>query len=157
MCLGILWKGLTMFGDLQFWIGAATTALILYFGVPKRLKKYIAWFVFLVLPSVTISYATTHALKLIFKVPRPCHGLPLCPTSYSFPSGHAAVIFAAMTTMVFHYKDKKLALILFLFASLVALSRIMLNVHYPVDIVVGSFIGITIGLLVGNAYGSYVE
>jgi undecaprenyl-diphosphatase len=146
-----------MFGDLQFWIGAAITALILYFGVPKRLKKYIAWFVFLVLPSVTIGYATTHTLKLVFKVPRPCYGLPSCPTSYSFPSGHATVIFAAMTTMAFHYKNKKLALMLFLFAGLVALSRVMLNVHYPTDIVVGSFIGMMMGLLIGKAYKSYIE
>ena len=149
-----IWRFLSIFGNIEFWIGAATTALIIYTLVPKRTKKYIAWFIFGALPAVVISWGITEGLKLLFKIPRPCFDLALCPAGYSFPSGHAAVIFAAMTTAIIYSKDKKIDLAFFALATLVALSRVFLGVHRIEDVIVGGIIGYAVGYL---SYRNYKE
>jgi len=146
---------ITVFGGVEFWVGAALVSLIFLFTIPKKTRKNIAWFVFLTLPAVIMSYAVIYVMKTYFKIPRPCLGLTTCPSTYSFPSGHAAVIFAAMTTLAFHYKSKRLGLILFIFGGLVALSRLMLGVHAIEDVIVGSIIGIIIGIIVQKANENY--
>lgn len=151
----VFWESITIFGDLRFWIGAALTALILLFAVPKKHRKYIAWFVFLVLPAVTISYAIGYVLKLIFRIPRPCVGLSTCPSGFSFPSGHATVIFAASSVLMFHYKNKKLGVFFLILSVLVAVSRVMLGVHRVEDIIAGAIIGLTVGVLVQKIYKNY--
>lgn len=151
----MFWQALSIFGDLQFWIGAALVSLVFLFTIPKKARKHVAWFTFLILPSVMMSYMITYGLKIFFKVPRPCLGLSFCPTTYSFPSGHATVVFAAITTLALYYKDKRLAMFLFVFAVLSAFSRLMLSVHNPEDVIVGSVIGIVVGVLVQKAYDNY--
>jgi len=148
------WEIITMFGDLKFWIAASIMNLIVCMNIPRKLRKYLVWFVFLVLPSVVISYSITSFLKLIFKVPRPCFSLNGCPQTFSFPSGHATVAFAALTVIALYYKNKKIALFLLLFACLVSYSRVVLNVHYFEDIVAGSFIGIATAVTVWKTYES---
>jgi membrane-associated phospholipid phosphatase len=151
----MIWEIISVFGDVEFWVGAALISLIFIFTVPKRSKSNIAWFVFLTLPAVIMSYAISYGLKTYFKIPRPCLGLISCPSGYSFPSIHATVIFAAVTTLAFHYKNKRLGIILFIVGFLVALSRLMLGVHTVEDIITGSIIGIMIGILVQKANENY--
>jgi len=151
----MIWEIITVFGDVEFWVGAALVSLIFLFTVPKKTRKNIAWFVFLTLPAVIVSYAVVYSMKVYFKIPRPCLGLTTCPSTYSFPSAHAAVIFAAVTTLTFHYKNKRLGSILFLLGCLVALSRVILGVHIFEDIIVGSIIGIIIGILIQKANENY--
>lgn len=151
----MIWQFLTIFGDMQFWVGAALTSLILLFAIPKKHRKYVAWFVFLVLPAVTIGYGIGHVLKSIFRIPRPCVGLSTCPIGFSFPSGHATVIFAAAAVLTFHYRDKRLGVFFLILSILVATSRVMLGVHRIEDIFVGSIIGILVGIFVQKAYKNY--
>lgn len=58
---------------------------------------------------------------------------------YSFPSGHTlhAVLF---TSIAITYVPS-LAIILVPFAVLVAMSRVILGLHYPSDVLVGAFLG----------------
>lgn len=65
---------------------------------------------------------------------------------YSFPSGHTlhAVFFAVVASAWFPL----LGPALFGFAALVALSRPVLGLHYPTDVVVGGLIGWALALLV---------
>jgi len=148
----MIWQFLSIFGDIQFWVGAAITSLIFFFAIPKKSKKHVSWFIFLTLPTVLMAYSVIYALKLIFKTARPCIGLFGCPITYSFPSGHAAVAFAAMTALALFYKNKKLTVIFIVFSGLVSLSRLFLNFHRIEDIIVGALIGIIIGVFTEIVY-----
>ncbi len=90
-------------------------------------------------------------LKEFFQRIRPCNALldavtPLgCTGSFSFPSNHAVNNFAAA---VFFYRlFPNLKYPLFITASLVAISRVYLGLHYPSDILGGAIIGSVFGYL----------
>jgi membrane-associated phospholipid phosphatase len=142
----LFWQILSYFGDVYFWLGVATASLLIYNFLPKKFRHYLHWLFFGILPAVIISYFLTLVLKFVLKIPRPCEGF-MCPTDYSFPSGHATVIFAASTLLFFLSKDVKLKIFYILFASLVAASRIFLGFHRIEDVVVGAAIGVIIGLI----------
>jgi undecaprenyl-diphosphatase len=88
----------------------------------------------------------SQVLKYIFHRGRPCQVLSQvrllirCSNSYSFPSSHAANIFAV--TGVLSTKYKKALFPLLVSALLVAYSRIYVGVHYPLDVAAGAGIGI---------------
>jgi len=73
---------------------------------------------------------------------------------YGFASSHAANVFGLATFLCFvlDSKFRYLKYWLFFWASLVAYSRIYNGVHYPGDVLVGSFIGIVFGYLMAKAY-----
>lgn len=71
------------------------------------------------------------------------------PTSWSFPSGHAASAFASSYIVSRHYPQ--LAVPLRLLAGAVAYSRVHIGVHYPGDVVVGAVVGSGIAAMVAAA------
>lgn len=68
------------------------------------------------------------------------------PTDFSFPSGHTAESFAAVSALYFAGEKKLWKPVLFL-AVLIAFSRMYLYVHYPTDILGGMIVGIAMGYL----------
>lgn len=60
----------------------------------------------------------------------------------SFPSGHAANAF--MVAALFAERLRRKRYYLYSMASLVAFSRIYLGVHYPIDVLVGACLGLSI-------------
>lgn len=88
-------------------------------------------------------------IKTAYFTPRPymVNHLPtyvtITPIDSSFPSGHTMVAFA-LATVIFR-KNKKLGMILFVLAGLIGIGRVMANVHYPIDIISGLILGVTIG------------
>ncbi len=68
---------------------------------------------------------------------------------YGFASSHAANAFGAAMLIALLFRNKGLTIWMFVWAALVAYSRIYLGVHYPGDIICGALIG------VGSAYVSY--
>jgi len=148
------WEIVSFFGTVYFWSGVSMACLLLFFLFPKH-RKHLVWFIFLVLPSIIIANSVTYGIKYTLKVPRPCAGLPNCPEGYSMPSGHATVVFAAVTSLAFHYKKKEYFLLALIFGEFVALSRIILGVHRIPEVLIGSFIGIFVGFLVQKVYWIY--
>ena len=67
------------------------------------------------------------------------------PTDYSFPSGHTAASFAAVSALYFsgspHWKGAAVL------ASLISFSRLYLYVHWPSDILGGMVLGLVAGWL----------
>ncbi len=64
---------------------------------------------------------------------------------YSFPSGHTSVSFAAALPIYRYYK--KAGLLALFAATLMAISRIYVCVHYPSDVIGGILAGLFCGLL----------
>ena len=68
------------------------------------------------------------------------------PLDFSFPSGHTAASFAAMTAL-FLAKMKKAWIAALILAVLIAFSRLYFYVHYPTDVLGGAVVGILSGVL----------
>jgi len=64
---------------------------------------------------------------------------------FSFPSGHATIAFAM--AVVLSQKEPKWKWLFYMLAVLISLSRVYLGAHYPLDIIAGSALGLTIGFL----------
>lgn len=96
--------------------------------------------------------AGEEGLKQLFQRPRPFETVPgvqllvLPPQSFSFPSGHAANAFASC--LILARRIPALAWPAYGLAVTMALSRVYVGVHYPLDILAGSLLGIACALLV---------
>ncbi len=119
-----------------------TASLILW---KYKQEKY----AFVILFSSALALAITYSLKELFKIPRPIHML-IAEDGYSFPSGHATIAGVIFILIIYysylHIKNKHLKMLVNILAIiilvLICYSRLYLNVHYPVDIIIGSIIGI---------------
>jgi len=70
-----------------------------------------------------------------------------CGGQYGFYSAHASNTFFLASYLSFLLKDKLkwFPYAIFVWAAVVAYSRIYLGVHFPVDILVGAFVGTLLG------------
>lgn len=68
------------------------------------------------------------------------------PLDFSFPLGHTAASFAAMTAL-FLAKMKKAWIAALVLAVLIAFSRLYFYVHYPTDVLGGAVVGILSGII----------
>ena len=66
------------------------------------------------------------------------------PDEYSFPSGHSINAFAIATAAAWFFP--LLFIPLFFMASLIAISRVFLSLHYPTDVTVGALIGTAVSM-----------
>ncbi len=108
------------------------------------------WFFLPVVAAAGISMLVTDVLlKNYFTRNRPPLDLGTIQVAsvngYSFPSGHAT--FAWALAVVLAHIEPRAKYFFYILAGLISLSRIYLGVHYPADVVAGSFIGAGIGLL----------
>lgn len=87
-----------------------------------------------------------YVLKNSIKRDRPCYKIVdvvslITPSDkFSFPSGHTAAAFVFANVVVAFFPV--LAIPVYFFATLVGLSRVMLGVHYPGDILAGMVLGL---------------
>ncbi len=129
----------------------ATTVIWLLLAVLLfvREERRNHWFFLPVVAAGTISMLVTDVLlKNYFTRNRPPLDLGAiyvgAPTvGYSFPSGHAT--FAWALAVVLAAKEPRAKYFFYILALLISLSRIYLGVHYPADVVGGSFFGLGIG------------
>lgn len=114
----------------------ALGAISLFFAAKKRGLSAAAYSAFF----LGVIYAAGEFLKAVFNIPRPAYpGLDILrpETGRSFPSGHASFAFGAAA-----FSEKR---ILYLWALAVAISRVIIAVHYPSDILAGAIMGYAIG------------
>jgi undecaprenyl-diphosphatase len=150
------------FSHKLFWV---PLYLFFFFLAYKQVGKRV-WLValsaaLLILLSDQIS---VHAFKSVFLRLRPCHNLLIqakvhllnghCGGAYGFVSSHAANTFALamFLSLFFRSRFKYFGFLIFLWASLVAYSRIYSGVHYPADVAVGAIVGMGIGVAVFKIY-----
>ena len=102
--------------------------------------------------SVVLSIGATLLIKRQVQRPRPTSGNLLYgsgPDVHSFPSGHALssfIFFSVLIYISFNANLKPalrwvLAIFFFVFAIAIALSRIILKVHYPTDVIASFCLG----------------
>jgi undecaprenyl-diphosphatase len=113
----------------------------------------------LLIPLVVIcdQFSSTFLKDFVHR-PRPCHlidGVPIvpglhllvgCGSGMAFPSSHAVNNFGVATLLGSYYHRGRPWL--YGWASIVALSRPAVGVHYPSDILGGAMVGTLVGLAV---------
>lgn len=134
---------MTYFGDGLF--SALFLVSLLFVNIRKA---FVVTVVFLIVVLLV------QALKYTFVEPRPflyfqeTQGLYYIPwlemhKLNSFPSGHTAQAFCLALCVCF-YAQKRYAILLFTLAALTGLSRMYLLQHFPLDVLVGSFIAVVV-------------
>ena len=105
--------------------------------------------IMLILGAGAFAFVSSYIIKIISKIPRPFVELKLTPlfmeSGFSFPSSHVTVI-SAISVIAWNI-DYRLGIVFFIFTILVAISRMIIGVHYPIDVLGGLVIGISIGLI----------
>lgn len=126
--------------------------LVLYFTNPYR-KEFVEYLFMCQLLSAII---VNLIMKPLFSRKRPFlvdeSIIPLIkrPKDMSFPSGHSCAGFSFATGV--YYFNEKWGIIAYIYAGLLAFSRLYLQVHYPTDIIIGGFIGSGVSILIKIFY-----
>ena len=114
-------------------------------------------FVTLLVLALLIERIMYWCLKNFLKRPRPQDALPglrslvVASDQFSFPSGHSSGAFLLATCLVIVYGGPVTAM--YLWASGVAISRVILGVHFPGDTLAGAIMGSGVALLCATQLG----
>jgi undecaprenyl-diphosphatase len=129
-------------GDGWLWQGMG--AAVLLFGGPRRFAATGSAAL-----AVAIGIGVFLFLKRLTGRRRPCHIEPhgwatlLPPDQFSFPSGHTITAFAAAIPLSLYYPSLMPGLLFC--AGSIALSRVLLGMHFLSDVVAGSVVGTALG------------
>ena len=156
--LFILINGLNspLLDNVMVWITNKYTwvPLYLYWGyvvIRHFPGHWILLFVSIAILILVTDQLTSNIMKPFFERLRPCHEQNLsaalhlvvnCGGKFGFASGHSANSFALATFIFAMMKlTSRSWFLIFLWAFLVALSRVYVGVHYPADVIIGGIIG----------------
>lgn len=114
--------------------------------IKEKIKNFIP-----VLATGILAWGMGNLLKSIFKVNRPfitfTEVRTLVPESgFSFPSLHSTLITALAFAV--YFKNKKFGYICLFIALLIGLSRVVVGVHYPLDVLGGFILGFIVAYIV---------
>lgn len=128
------------------WIVLALLLAVLY-------RRYVAFGTLLL--AVVVSEPVSYGLRetvgrdrppVRFVEPEP---LITTPNSHSLPSGHSTTAFAAATVLAATFPRFRIAF--YALAAGIAWSRVVVGVHYPLDVLAGAALGVAVGVLVLRA------
>ena len=141
-----------------FWI--PLYVIFLYFLYKNFNKKSLFYILLFVALGITASDQIANIFKFGFERLRPCHDPSLegllrevkCGGKFGFYSAHSSNSFFVATyiTILLGKKIKQLPYFLFVWAAIVAYSRVYLGMHFPGDIIVGAIMGILLALFFGT-------
>jgi undecaprenyl-diphosphatase len=138
-------------GDGWLWYGLGI-ALFLLGGPKGRLTAGAMMF------AGAISITSFLWMKRLTSRRRPCHIEPHCwarllpPDQFSFPSGHTMTAFAIAITVALFFPHLTVAV--YFAAASIAVSRVLLGMHFLSDVLAGA----TAGSLIGYwAFSSFVQ
>ncbi len=144
--------------------GGVGLLLAVVFAVRERWRSAAVMFVSVCSASIIVAF-----LKEFFMRVRPSYGLiPVDPTDWSFPSGHAALAAAFFVVLAYLFAPKLKKWVtreLFIVACVIAilaigLSRVILNVHWASDVIAGWSLGVfcaTASILLVRYVGALVR
>ncbi|MFC3161530.1 phosphatase PAP2 family protein [Chryseobacterium arachidis] len=139
------------------WIWVPLYIIFCYFLYKNYKLRSLAFILIFVAIGVTVSDQLAGVFKHGVERLRPCHDATLqshmrivkCGGKFGFYSAHASNTFflAAYLTVLLRKKMRWLPYAIFVWAAVVSYSRIYLGVHFPVDILVGAFVGTLLGVI----------
>lgn len=114
--------------------------IVLLFGRQRKLGITI-------LTAMIVSLIFTFVFQYLAQRPRPdTVRLLIPPPNFpAYPSGHAAMAFAVAMVLALAYRRKWAWILALGGASLIALSRVYLGLHYPSDVIGGAILGAGLG------------
>jgi undecaprenyl-diphosphatase len=135
-------------------------AILIYLGI-KYKKKFLIILIFIIL-AATLSDQSSVIVKNIVLRLRPCHEPSLigmvhlvngeCGGIYGFVSSHATNCFDVALLSLLFIKRRWFTVSIVLWACVIGYSRVYLGVHYPGDVICGSFLGAFIGWSIYSLY-----
>ncbi len=157
------WYYVTFLGDPRVWFSIAVIFFVARIYSKHRKARHFNWVGSFIIFSgfgMGAAFGVSEILKHIFQISRTCTEATnvYCGGigTLSFPSSHATIAFAVFVGIFYIIKqsygkkEKQKAYIwlwIFVVPVLVGLSRIMLGVHTPLDVVGGTATGIFISVL----------
>jgi undecaprenyl-diphosphatase len=144
--------GATRLGDGWIWYGLGI--MLFFYGGPHRFAAVGA-----AGSAAIIGIFVFKALKRLSQRPRPCQIEPHCwskvlpPDKFSFPSGHTMTAFSIALVVSYFYPS--LEAVLFFLALSIAVSRIVLGMHYLSDVLAGVVLGVALGCACITAFASF--
>lgn len=129
------------------WLWYAIGLILLLFGGPSRFRA---------VGEATLSASTSVFIFLRLKklarrrrpcaIDRNCWATLLPPDQFSFPSGHSMTAFSIAVPLSLFYPSLEVGLLFCAFS--IAISRILLGLHFLTDVLAGSALGAILGYTV---------
>ena len=139
-------------------------AVLLIYLFVKWGKKTWKWVIIVALNVTLTDQISSSFFKPFFHRLRPCADPAImyksrllvehCSGGFSFTSSHAANHFglAMLVFMTLQPLFKKYTFLFFIWAAIIGYAQIYVGVHYPLDVLVGSCIGLLVGYGMSKLY-----
>ncbi len=147
------------------WIWFPLYIFIITFFIYNYGKNAYWLILFCFLTVGTSDTVSSHLIKKTVKRERPCRNEAVvspmvrirCGSGYSFTSSHATNHFAVAIFLAFTLGRvvKKIKWPLIAWAAIIGFSQIYVGVHFPIDVLVGSCLGVFIGLFWSKIFMKY--
>lgn len=146
----------------KFWI--PLYIFLIAFAIVRFPKKALVWIVSFAAAVATSDIISSHVIKPLIGRPRPCNDPELaqslrmlaeyCGQNGSFTSSHAANHFTIAAFLFITLKPLwgKYAGLFFLWAALISYAQVYVGVHFPLDIIGGTILGLLIGTFFGKLF-----